>query len=104
MELNHRIVTCLFDPAFDFWRGGLISLKKVFSPIYDSLTSSEEGALRIVNPSCKPGFVPLIQAPYPSNAVGRDSLETLFIQEGNIYPGSHWFQKGHLCKGSLVYC
>lgn len=50
--------------------------------MYDSLTSSDEGALRIVNHSCKPGFVPLIQALDPSNAVGRDSLENTFYTRG----------------------
>lgn len=28
---------------------------------------------------------------------------TVFIQEGNIYPGSHWFQKGHL-SAKVPWC
>lgn len=96
-ELKHTMVTCLFNPAFDFWTGRLISLKekkKITSPTYDSLPSS---AWTTVTIPANLALCSLYKQCNPSNTAGRDSLETLSLYRREIFiQVLNWFQKGHL--------
>lgn len=98
MELNHTIVTCLFNPAFDFWRW-INFLKK-------SLSSSGAEASRIVTIPANLALFSFIQALHPSKAVGKDSLETHCFHTGGKYLSRFPLvsERSPLSKGFLVYC